>query len=61
MNGPLRLLHLEDDPDYCDLVQSLLSKQGCQVETVMVADRAGFEAALASEQFDIILDRKSVV
>jgi len=55
MNGRLRLLHLEDDPDYCDLVQSLLAKEGYQVESVLADDRAGFEAALAPEKFDLIL------
>ena len=28
MHKPLRILHLEDDPDYCDLVRSLLKKEG---------------------------------
>jgi len=55
MNGRLRLLHLEDDPDYCDLVQSLLAKEGYQVESVLADDRAGFESALAPEKFDLIL------
>ncbi len=55
MNGPLRMLHLEDDPDYCDLVQSLLAKEGYKVESVLTDDRAGFEAALAPDKFDIIL------
>ena len=55
MKGPLRILHLEDDPDYCDLVQLLLTKEGYQVQSVLANDRAGFEAALASEKFDIIL------
>jgi PAS domain S-box-containing protein len=55
MNGPLRILHLEDDPDYCDLVQSLLTNEGYQVESVLAEDRAGFEGALAPEKFDVIL------
>jgi PAS domain S-box-containing protein len=55
MNGPLRILHLEDDPDYCDLVQSLLTGEGYQVESVLAHNRAGFEAALAPERFDVIL------
>jgi PAS domain S-box-containing protein len=55
MNSRLRLLHLEDDPDYCDLVQSLLAEEGYQVEIVLADDRAGFEAALAPEKFDLIL------
>jgi len=48
-------LHLEDDPDYCDLVQSLLTKEGYQVDSVLAQDRPGFEAALAPERFDVIL------
>ena len=55
MNKPLRILHLEDDPDYCDLVRSLLDKEGFKVELVMAANRADFEGALAPERFDIIL------
>jgi PAS domain S-box-containing protein len=55
MNRPLRILHLEDDPDYCDLVQSLLAKEGFEVEVVLVENRADFEGALASDKFDIIL------
>ena len=34
MNGPLRILHLEDDPDYCDLVQLYADQEGLQVEMV---------------------------
>ena len=55
MNRPLRILHLEDDPDYCDLVRSLLAKEGFEVEVVLVKNRAEFEAALVAEKFDIIL------
>ena len=47
MNKPLRILHLEDDPDYCDLVRSLLKKEGFRVELTVARDRAQFEAALA--------------
>ena len=31
MNKPLRILHLEDDPDYSDLVRSLLAREGFEV------------------------------
>ena len=55
MNGPLRILHLEDQPEYSDLAQSLLANEGYQVECVLVEDRAGFEAALVPERFDVIL------
>jgi PAS domain S-box-containing protein len=55
MNGPLRVLHLEDDPDYCDLVRSLLVKDGYEVQSILANNRAGFEAALAPDRFDVIL------
>ena len=55
MNKPLRILHLEDDPDYADLVGSLLEKDGLLAELIVVSNRAGFEAALAGETFDLIL------
>jgi len=55
MNSPLHILHLEDDPDYCDLVRSMLHKEGFQVEMVVVEDRDHFEAALAAGEFDLIL------
>jgi two-component system, cell cycle sensor histidine kinase and response regulator CckA len=55
MKGPLRMLHLEDDPDYCDLVQALLTEEGYRVESVLADDRASFQAALAPEKFDVIL------
>lgn len=52
---PLRILHLEDDADYCKLVRDLLDCEGCAAEVVDVADRAGFEAAITKGGFDIIL------
>src|SRR3989454_3451238 len=55
MNRPLRILHLEDEPDYSDLVRSMLQAEGIQAEVVLVTSRAEFEAALALENFDLIL------
>src|SRR5713226_7056942 len=55
MNKPLRILHLEDEPDYSDLVRSLLQAEGIQAEVVLVTTRAEFESALALETFDLIL------
>src|ERR1700719_875656 len=55
MNGRLRILHLEDDPDFSYLVRSLLEKDGVSPEMVLVTTRAEFEAALKSEVFDIVL------
>ena len=55
MNKPLRILHLEDDPDYSNLVRSLLAGEGFQIELLLVDNRADFEGALAPERFDVIL------
>ena len=51
----LRVLHLEDDLDYCSLVKSVLEKEGWQVETAMVADISDFISALTRSAFDVIL------
>ena len=55
MKKPLRILHLEDEPDYSDLVRSLLATEDIQAEVLLVSSRAEFEAALALESFDLIL------
>ena len=55
MNRPLRILHLEDEPDYSDLVRSMLEKEGVQFELVLVSNQADFEAALAGQKADVIL------
>ncbi len=55
MNRPLRILHLEDDLDYCELVRSMLAREGFQVELTAVGNRAEFEEALEPERFDVIL------
>ena len=55
MEKPLHILHLEDDPDYFDLVRATLEKEGLQVEIRLVGNYADFVAALEKEPFDIIL------
>src|SRR5262245_38595217 len=55
MKNILRVLHLEDDPDYSDLVRCMLESEGIKTEIVLVNNRADFEAALALESFDLIL------
>src|SRR5436190_1106475 len=55
MNKPLRILHLEDDQDYCDLVRALLEQENVAVELVPAATQAEFENALGREPFDLIL------
>ena len=55
MNKPLRILYLEDDPDFAELVRSLLQQDKLNAEIKRVAGRAAFEASLDSETFDLIL------
>jgi hypothetical protein len=55
MNTALRVLHLEDDPDYFTLVSGMLEKDGLQAEMVLVGNLADFTAALEKTEFDIIL------
>lgn len=55
MNHALRILHLEDDPDYSDLVRELLQREGLLVERVLVDNYANFIWALEKHKFDIIL------
>jgi len=55
MNKPLHILHLEDDPDFAELVRALLQEDDLKADVKRVAARAEFEAALDREQFDVIL------
>ena len=55
MSKPLRILHLEDDPDFAELVRTLLQQDDLDADLKLVASRAEFEAALDSETFDVIL------
>ena len=55
MNKPLHILHLEDDPDFAELVRTLLEQDDLDAEVKRVVERAEFEAALDCEKFDVIL------
>jgi two-component system cell cycle sensor histidine kinase/response regulator CckA len=55
MSKRLRILHLEDDPDYSRLAQDLLQKENLNAEVKLVTNQADFEAALEKESFDVIL------
>jgi PAS domain S-box-containing protein len=55
MNKKLHILHLEDDPDFAELVRSLFAQDGLDVEVKCVGDREAFQAALAAETFDAII------
>ncbi len=51
----MRILHLEDDPDFCELVKVLLARDGIASELVVVSDLDELNAALEKTRFDIIL------
>ena len=51
----LRVLHLEDDLVYIELVRAMLEKEGLCASTVAVGDLRSFREHLENEQFDIIL------
>jgi PAS domain S-box-containing protein len=55
VSKPLRILHLEDDPDYSDLVRTLLVEEKVCAEFVLVNNRADFESQLGQTPFDLIL------
>ena len=55
MDRSLRILHLEDEPDFCELVKALLVKDGLAADIVLVEDLEEFTAALDKGGFDIIL------
>jgi PAS domain S-box-containing protein len=55
MTAPLRVLHLEDNPDYSALVQSKLAAEGFEPQLVCVDKSEAFEAALRTGSFDLIL------
>jgi PAS domain S-box-containing protein len=46
---------LEDEPDFSDLVRSLLEKEGLKADLTLVATREDFEKALSRDEFDLIL------
>ena len=55
MNHHVRILHLEDDPDYSDLLVEMLRQDGLDVSLALVSTAAEFEAALKLREFDLIL------
>jgi two-component system, cell cycle sensor histidine kinase and response regulator CckA len=55
MNKLLHILHLEDDPDYADLVKEMLEGEGFAVEMARVDNYGDFVATLDKNRFDVIL------
>jgi PAS domain S-box-containing protein len=55
MNKRLHILHLEDEPDFAELVCSMLEQDHLEAEVKRVKNRAELEAALEAKVFDILL------
>jgi PAS domain S-box-containing protein len=55
MNKPLRILHLEDEPDFSALVTAIIEREGLDAEVNLVTDLTGFQAALEEGNFDVII------
>ena len=51
----MRILHLEDDPDYSTMLSSKLAAEEIEADVVCVATRKEFEAALEKGGFDLII------
>jgi len=55
MSEHLHILHLEDEPDFAELVRSMLSQDGLEAEVTRLGDRTAFERALDRGGFDLII------
>src|SRR5260221_2241030 len=51
----VRILHLEDEPDFCELVESVLVRDGLAPEVLVAPDLAALIDALELREFDVIL------
>jgi signal transduction histidine kinase len=60
MKSPLRILHLEDDPNDAALVQSTLKAAGIACETTRVESQDDFVSALEGGGIDLILSDYSL-
>ena len=55
MNRRLHILHLEDEPDFAELVKTMLAQDNLEAKILRVGDKPAFEQALGAEKFDLIL------
>ncbi len=60
MNTPLRILHLEDDPNDAALIQSMLEDGDIGCETTCVNNRADFRNQIGSGSYDLVLSDYSL-
>lgn len=55
LSGPLRVLHLEDNPMDAELIQDRLEVAGLASNITRVHNRVGFESALDNSSYQVIL------
>jgi PAS domain S-box-containing protein len=55
MNRPLHILHLEDEPDFAELVSTMLVEDSLSVKISRVGDKKAFVEALEADRYDLIL------
>jgi len=55
MNKRLRILHLEDEPDFAELALALLEQGGVDADVKRVGDRLAFTQALDGGSFDLVI------
>ena len=55
MNKRLHILHLEDEPDFAELVRSMIEQDSLDAEVKQVKTREELKTALDGETFDVIL------
>ena len=55
MNRKLNVLHLEDEPDFAELVRSMFVQDGLNAEVKCVGNRAALEEALKNGVFDVVI------
>lgn len=60
MNTPLKILHLEDDPNDAALIQSMLEAGHIGCETTSVSNRADFEHQIRRGCYDLVLSDYSL-
>src|ERR1044071_5425046 len=51
----MRVLHLEDEPDFSALVAAIMEKEGMDAELFAVTDFKNFQAALEESPYDLII------
>jgi PAS domain S-box-containing protein len=55
MNKQLQILHLEDEPDFAELVRVLLEQGHLDAEITRAGDRESYQQHLEAETFDVII------